>query len=576
MTILNKINNHSRYLLLLCAMLIGSLAFGQKKLSKGELPEHIRLEFEKEFFKAAKEKMLGDYPEAIEDFKKAAEINSNDANTQFQLSQLYLALKKIKEAEDAAHKAVVLDDKNFWYKTQLAEVYKNQKRFTEAAKLNILIYESGEKNPQNLYDAVLLFTLDKKYSDAIKTLDKIEKQTGLNEEIVKQKEQIYLLNNKLKKAIKEVERLVNAYPQDLRYKGMLGDLLMANGKINEALDIYKKILEQDPNNGFALFAMADYYKSKNEYEPYFNYLKRAMASNIDIKSKIQEMADFVTDSMIPNGSKKSFELSDIVINSNPSEPIAHMMKGDLYIKDKNYEQARINFLQATNADPNAYAAWEQIIYCDDELKNNQFMQADCEKAVEIFPTQPRFFAYLAFASFRLKDYDKAIKAARTGSEYAEDEPELLLQLLSQMGDAGHYAKKYKVCDSAYDAALALNNANAYALNNYAYFLSLRKERLDKADSMSLRSIELEPGNPSYQDTYGWILYQKKEYKKAKEYIEKALQMSPNNAEVIEHLGDVKFKLNDKQGAMESWLKSKELGGEGEFLQRKITEKNLVE
>lgn len=369
---------------------------------------------------------------------------------------------------------------------------------------------------------------------------------------------------------------MNAYPQDLRYKGMLGDLLMANGKINEALDIYKKILEQDPNNGFALFAMADYYKSKNEYEPYFNYLKRAMASNIDIKSKIQEMADFVTDSMIPNGSKKSFELSDIVINSNPSEPIAHMMKGDLYIKDKNYEQARINFLQATNADPNAYAAWEQIIYCDDELKNNQFMQADCEKAVEIFPTQPRFFAYLAFASFRLKDYDKAIKAARTGSEYAEDEPELLLQLLSQMGDAGHYAKKYKVCDSAYDAALALNNANAYALNNYAYFLSLRKERLDKADSMSLRSIELEPGNPSYQDTYGWILYQKKEYKKAKEYIEKALQMSPNNAEVIEHLGDVKFKLNDKQGAMESWLKSKELGGEGEFLQRKITEKNLVE
>ncbi len=576
MMILIKINNHSRYLLLLCAIFVGSLAFGQKKLGKGELPEHIRLEFEKEFFKAAKEKMLGDYPEAIEDFKKAAEINPNDANTQFQLSQLYLAIKKIKEAENAAQKAVELDNKNFWYKTQLAEVYKNQKRFTEAAKLNIVIYETGEKNPQNLYDAVLLFTLGKKYSEAIKTLNKIEKQSGLNEEIVKQKEQIYLLNNKLKKAIKEVERLVNAYPQEIRYKGMLADLLMANGRTKEAIDIYNKILVQDPSNGFALFAMADYSKSKSEYEPYFNYLKRAMASNVDIKSKIQEMADFVTDSKIPDGSKKSFELSDILISSNPSEAIAYMMKGDLFIKEKNYEQARLHFLKAIIANPNAYAAWEQIMYCDDELKNNQYMQSDCEKAVAIFPTQARFFAYLAFASFRQKDYDKAINAARTGSEYAEDEPELLLQLLSQMGDAGHYAKKYKVCDSAYDAALALNIDNAYALNNYAYFLSLRKERLDKADSMSLRSIELEPGNPSYQDTYGWILYQKKEYKKAKEYIEKALQMSPNNAEVIEHLGDVKYKLNDKQGAMESWLKSKELGGEGEFLQRKIIEKNLVE
>ncbi len=576
MMILNKINNHLRHILLVVAIFIGSLAFGQKKLGKGELPEHTRLEFEKEFFKAAKEKMLGDYPEAIEDFRKAAEINPYDANTQFQLSQLYLATKKVKEAEDAAQKAIGLDSKNFWYKTQLAEVYKNQKRFTEAAKLNVLIYETGGKNPQNLYDAVLLFTLDKKYADAIKTLDKIEKQTGLNEEIVKQKEQIYLFSNKLKKAIKEVERLVNAHPNELRYKGMLADLLMANGRIKEALDIYNKILEQDSKNGFALFAMADYYNSKSEYEPYFNYLKRAMASNVDIKSKIQEMADFVTDNKVPEGTKKSFELSDILIASNPSEPIAYMMKGDLFIKEKNYEQARLQFLQATHADPNAYAAWEQIMYCDDELKNNQYMQSDCEKAVEIFPTQPRFFAYLAFASFRLKDYDKAINAARTGSEYAEDEPELLLQLLSQMGDAGHYAKNYKVCDSAYDAALNLNKDNAYALNNYAYFLSLRKERLDKADSMSLRSIELEPGNPSYQDTYGWILYQKKEFKKAKEYIENALQMSPNNAEVIEHLGDVKFKLNDKQGAMESWLKSKELGGEGEFLQKKITEKNLVD
>jgi tetratricopeptide (TPR) repeat protein len=399
MMILNKINNHLRHILLVVAIFIGSLAFGQKKLGKGDLPEHTRLEFEKEFFKAAKEKMLGDYPEAIEDFRKAAEINPYDANTQFQLSQLYLATKKVKEAEDAAQKAIGLDSKNFWYKTQLAEVYKNQKRFTEAAKLNVLIYETGGKNPQNLYDAVLLFTLDKKYADAIKTLDKIEKQTGLNEEIVKQKEQIYLLSNKLKKAIKEVERLVNAHPNELRYKGMLADLLMANGRIKEALDIYNKILEQDSKNGFALFAMADYYNSKSEYEPYFNYLKRAMASNVDIKSKIQEMADFVTDNKVPEGTKKSFELSDILIASNPSEPIAYMMKGDLFIKEKNYEQARLQFLQATHADPNAYAAWEQIMYCDDELKNNQYMQSDCEKAVEIFPTQPRFFCLFSFCKF---------------------------------------------------------------------------------------------------------------------------------------------------------------------------------
>ena len=54
------------------------------------------------------------------------------------------------------------------------------------------------------------------------------------------------------------------------------------------------------------------------------------------------------------------------------------------------------------------------------------------------------------------------------------------------------------------------------LNNYAYYLSLRNDRLEKAAQMSLRSNELAPGQPSFQDTYAWVLYQQGKYAEAQQ------------------------------------------------------------
>lgn len=105
---------------------------------------------------------------------------------------------------------------------------------------------------------------------------------------------------------------------------------------------------------------------------------------------------------------------------------------------------------------------------------------------------------------------------------------------------------------------------------------MRKVDLDKAEKLSKQSMEIEPENSSYLDTYGWILYQKKDYEKAKIYIEKSLVITPNSAEVLEHLGDIQFKLNQKEEAMKNWKRAKELGSSGEFLDKKIKEGTLYE
>ena len=93
--------------------------------------------------------------------------------------------------------------------------------------------------------------------------------------------------------------------------------------------------------------------------------------------------------------------------------------------------------------------------------------------------------------------------------------------------------------------LEINPKDTYVLNNYSYYLSLRNMDLDKAEAMSRKANELDPNNGNSQDTYAWILYASKKYTEAKEWIEKAiLNGGEKNAVILEHYGDILFKLGD--------------------------------
>ena len=115
------------------------------------------------------------------------------------------------------------------------------------------------------------------------------------------------------------------------------------------------------------------------------------------------------------------------------------------------------------------------------------------------------------------------------------------------------------------------------MNNYRYYLSLRADSLDKAERMSLLSNTLQPNTSSFQDTYAWILYKNAKYADAKIWLEKALENgAKNNGTILEHYGDVLYKLGDTEKAFEYWQKAKQTGESSEFLDKKIADKQLYE
>jgi len=126
---------------------------------------------------------------------------------------------------------------------------------------------------------------------------------------------------------------------------------------------------------------------------------------------------------------------------------------------------------------------------------------------------------------------------------------------------------------AYEQAVNGNPDNIQALNNYAYYLSLEKKELSKAEKMSAKTVEKEPRNSTYLDTYAWIFYQQGMYSLAKFYIERAVENLKEGQEqgvLYEHYGDILWmSRNNDQKAMEMWKKAYDSGHQTEEMKKKI-------
>jgi Tfp pilus assembly protein PilF len=146
-----------------------------------------------------------------------------------------------------------------------------------------------------------------------------------------------------------------------------------------------------------------------------------------------------------------------------------------------------------------------------------------------------------------------------------------------IGDAYHSLKNIDESDDAYEKSLKAKDNNPYVLNNYAYYLSLRGKDLEKAEKMAKKANALDTANSSFEDTYGWVLYKLGKYDEAKVWIEKALADKDSvSSEVMEHYGDVLYKLGQHDKAFEYWNKAKAKGEGSELLNKKISERKLIE
>ncbi len=545
----------------------------KKKVSHRDKIKNARL-----FVSANFEKNIGNIKRAEKLYLQCLSLDPYDAASHYELGNIYLAMERFEEARIHADKAVRLDPSNDYYKVLLAEIYKVQTAFSESIQI---IKALSEKNPGKydyLRELAYLYILTQDYENALSVLNKIEKKTGLNEVLSNQKQQLYISLNKPEKAIEEIERLIKEFPYEVKYLGLLAEMSNQYGYEDKALEAYKKIIEINPDDPYVHISLFDFYRKKKDEAKALKQLKIGFANpDLEVDAKFQILLSFYTAEQIYSTKlKEATELVNIMDNTHPDNTRILGIKGDLLYRDKKYKEARELVKKVIEKEKNQYQWHELLVIINSELRDTTAMEHDSKKAIKLFPTQPLPYMVLGLAKIQQKNFAEAKQAFLNGLKYTGTNDRLKAQFYSYLGDCLHELEEEEASDEYYEKALKIDTANSIVLNNYAYYLALRGEKLDKANEMSAKAVELDP-NSSNLDTRAWVLYKMGKYEEALIWIEKALKAdNRKSTEIYEHYGDILFKLGQKKKAIKNWKKAKEIGEGSEFLDKKIKEKKLYE
>jgi tetratricopeptide (TPR) repeat protein len=547
----------------------------KKKESKNSVQELQQAE--DIFSEGTKEYTIENFQKALNLFEKSLSINPNSAATNYMIGQIYTRQGNLYKAIQFANKAVVLDETNKYYHLLLAQIYEKKQDFNDAAKVYSNMLKKVPGTVEYNYDLANVYIILNKLEDAIKCYDRVEKAFGISEEVIRQKQQIYLKINKLNDAIEQGKRLIEAFPEETRYVIGQIELLINNDRIPEAEKLANSVIAKEPSNPYALMMLSDIYRAKGDERKSQEYLERAYRNpELDLDAKISILVSKVR--QLPNEDIKQqcLTLADILIKAHPNEAKALAMYADIQTLSGNSRVALEYYLQSARLDNTNYKIWQQITLLDQELNLVDSLKVHSEKALELFPNETVFWYYNGLANQLKRDYKKSTVAFEEGKKLVNvNNKDLLLQFNTMLGDSYNGVKDYKKSDEAFEEALKIDGNNYIVLNNYSYYLSLRKDKLEYAKKLSEKVIKENPENETYLDTYAWILYVMKDYPKAREIFEKIAGKS-NNGTIVEHYGDVLYQLGEKDKALESWKKAKQLGDASELIDKKIADKKLYE
>ena len=533
------------------------------------------------FLEAMRMKGKNEYDAAFGLLQHCLDINPTASSALYEISQYYMFLRQVPQGQVALEQAVAFAPDNYWYSQGLVSLYQQQNELDKAAALLEKMVTRFPSKQDPLFSLLDIYSRQEKYNDVIFTLNRLEKRLGKNEQLSMEKFRIYLQMKDDKKAFQEIESLVQEYPMDMRYQVILGDVYLQNGKKQEAYDAYQKVLAVEPDNPMALFSMASYYEQTGQKELYQQQLDTLLLNKkVTSDTKISVMRQVIAENEQSSAkdSTQVIALFDRMMKQDMDDPQIPMLYSQ-YLLSKNMEQEAVPVLeQVVDLDPTNKAARLMLVSAAVKKEDYKQIIKVCEPGIEATPDALELYYYLAIAYHQAEQGDSVLSVCNRALEHItpDTRKEVISDFYSIMGDIYHTKKQMTEAYAAYDSALVYNPSNIGALNNYAYYLSVERRDLDKAEEMSYKTVKAEPNNSTYLDTYAWILFEKGNYAEARIYIDNAMKNDGEKSDVIvEHCGDIYFMTGDVEGALKYWKKALEMGSESKTLKQKIEKKKYI-
>lgn len=545
---------------------------------------------EAEFYFTEGEKffILEDYAKALLYYQRALEITPDNATIHYKIAEVLSRNNKqedLLKASFSIENALKLEKKNKYFYVLAANIYGGLTKFDKAAWAYETLLQEVPGTEEYLYELAAVYQYANKFDEAIKTYNRAENALGISEISSVQKMRILIEQGKVKEGIAEGEKLINAFPGEERYVMAFAEILSQKGYRNDAIKYLERFTQENKEAGNAQMLLAGMYRDNNQEEKARPLLLTLFDdSAIELSSKIIILASYNAElnqnkvKKISDVEKENFALAlfEKLNSQHAGQPNVHVIGGDLYLAMGESREAVKQYTMAIESTEVNYEVWQNLLYLEIELEQFDDVIKHADQALELFPNQGMLHYFHGFAHLRRRHYEEAIVSLEQAKRLAQSDSNFMSDISNLLGDAYNSTKAYDKSDKAYDESLAFNPNNNTALNNYSYYLALRKTNLEKAEKMSSLLTKNNPDNPTFLDTYAWVLYTREKFKEAKKVIERAIETGNANATHFEHYGDILFKLGDVNGAVQQWQKARGMNANSEILNKKIANRKMYE
>lgn len=522
---------------------------------------------------------------AFDLLRHCVEIDSTRAEAYYFLGQYYDSMRKKEEALHCYSKAAQLSPTDITILEGLSEAYRLNGRQEEAIATLEKIMTLDHEREDVLTMLVQLNHHQGKYAEAINCIERIEELEGKSAHLSSIKGELYTLLGNKEAAIAEMKALADHYPNDISYRGMYGEMLLNNGEQDAAYQVFLSICQDEPDNLSAQFFLQNYYQETGQQDKADSLTMHILLNK---EATIEQQKALIW-KLISNNEQQGGD-STVILNlfdrllQEPQKDAKMAILCTSYMSVKRMPEDTIAGMlkRILSIEPDEAVSRLKLVGYAWQQDSMPMVVDLCKMGRQYNPDQLAFYYYQSLAHYRMKQNDEALAALKAGVKINNEDtdPDLLSDCYELMGDMLYRKGREKEAFAAYDSCLQWKPNNIGCLNNYAYYLSELNTELERAEKMSKQTIEAEPKNATYLDTYAWILFLQGRKAEAKIYIDEATQLiqdSIENAVIIEHAADIYAENGMIDKAVELWEKVKEVaeGEQRKLITRKINKRKYI-
>lgn len=583
----STVTNNKIFLLIAILSVIAPLMAGNKsqktpavsRFADVEVCDADRRKAEYVFLEAERYRALDNYPAYFELLRHAHEIDPTNTTVSYYIGCLMMAMNNTTdEQRQTALKLMrehYLESPSDYNESYIYGTFASRMGNKEEA---IEVWERMSKMFPDKAD--VQFSLAEAYGSAgdfkhaVDTYDSIEKAQGKMLTLSTRKINVYMAMHDSVSAIGECKSLLATAPQNVQYNLLMSRLFATYNMRDSALAYIDSAQHYDPENGGIYLARAQFYNTIGDTVNYDKQIYNALISkSLDVDSKLGVLYDYSRD-LVQNddSSQRADTLFRVLIEEHPHEKQIRELYSHYLWAKKDYKNAGEQLSYALDADPTSPDNWRMLMGCYLMTENYGEAVKAGENAIKYNPDDIDLYKYIAPAYVQLKEFDKAKDVYDKALEHVDSaDYEVRSELVGGMADMLLSKGDTIQAIGLYEQSLQLYPSNVPIMNNYAYMLVECGGDVDKAEKMSFRTVTEDPENTSYLDTYAWILFKKKDYKKALEYIEKAVKIegAETTSVLLEHYGDILFMNGEPEAALAQWEEALKKGPDNELLKKKV-------